>query len=193
MSEKSGTRPTHEGEIAVIARGGCRLGQRPWESPTGACLIATVDTLLHVHCDAICVVENWEAMRSLHLYRWLRADDAKVLYVFRGDTKFSPGPVKSFLSGRTEPLWAFVDFDPAGLGIANGLPGERLARLVLPTWEWLASAADTVRGRELFGQQAAQWSATLDSARHPLVRAAWTVLSDLQAGVTQERMLGAPE
>ncbi|MBU1350504.1 MAG: hypothetical protein KKB95_01275 [Gammaproteobacteria bacterium] len=134
-----------------------------------------------------------QALKAIHAYRWIDVSSKGVLYVFRGDNKFSAVHVGALLHARPDPLWAFVDFDPAGLGIANGLPVDRLQKLLFPAWEWLASASANQRGRELFAQQEPQWGATLDRSTTRVVQVAWKALKEGRAGLTQERMLTAPE
>ena len=190
MSEKSGTRPPHEGELAVVLRG-CTVDGVGWSSLPGSCMVGTAKTLGQVACDIICVVENWEALREIHKYQWIDSGSARLLYVFRGDNKFSPTHVQSFLATRKEPLWAFVDFDPAGLGIANGMSNERMLKVLLPPSEWLVEAAANPEGRRLFARQEAQWRAVLDSSTNQHVQTAWRLLKQVRAGVTQERMQAA--
>lgn len=192
MSEKSGTLAPHEGEIAVVAGPGCTLKGMPWTSPPGMCIVSTAEALNAVGCDVICIVENWEALKAIHEYRWIDVSSKGVLYVFRGDNKFSAAHVAELVDARPEPLWAFVDFDPAGLGIASGLPVDRLQKLVFPAWEWMAAASSNQRGRELFAQQEPQWGSTLDRAKARVVQVAWKALKEGRAGLTQERMLTAP-
>ncbi len=193
MSEKAGTLGPHEGEIAVVAGPGCTLNGMPWTSPPGMCLVSTAEALKPIGCDVICIVENWEALKAIHAYRWIDVSSKAVLYVFRGDNKFSAANVGSLLDERREPLWAFVDFDPAGLGIACGLPVDRLQKLLFPAWEWMATASSNQRGRQLFAQQEPQWGATLDRATAAVVQVAWKALKEGRAGLTQERMLLAPK
>ena len=84
-----------------------------------------------------------------------------------------------------------MDFDPAGLGFSTILPQTRLERVVLPDFEWLATAAKNTIGRMLFDDQVGQWGPTLDRCSHPKIKKAWEALRSQRAGVTQERMLGA--
>lgn len=192
LSEKSGTRAPHEGELAVVLSGGCMWGDSFWASPPGTSVVCTAEDLKQLRCDVVCIVENWEAMRLLHQYQWLDRQGKAVLFVFRGDNLYSPAHVQALIAERAEPLWAFVDFDPAGLGVACGLPAARLSRVLLPSWAWLRQEADNVRGRELFERQRSQWAASLGIAESAVVREAWAELQRGRAGVTQERMLSAP-
>lgn len=154
--------------------------------------MSSIADACQVSCDLVCWVENFETFRHLHEYRWLDFGSRAVLVVYRGDSRFSPGDALQCLLARTEPVWAFVDFDPAGLLIANGLPPERFERLVHPGWDWLRlAAADSSQGRALFEQQAERCRGVLDRTSAEVIREAWAFLQSLRSAVTQERMRGA--
>jgi len=114
-----------------------------------------------------------------------------VLVVYRGDNRFSASDATRLILTREEPLWAMVDFDPAGLGIAASLPMRRLERLLWPSSDWLRAAADSIQGRSMYAQQVEQWSKVLDDVQSPLISEAWRLLKALGAGVAQERMRAA--
>lgn len=193
MSEKFGTRAVHDGEVAIKLLGPCSWDGKAVMLPLQTCLVAKVEALQTIECDVLCLVENWEAFSELHRYAWLDRGDRRVMVLFRGDNLYSPAHARSVLEMRTEPVWAFVDFDPAGLGIASGLPPGRLERVLLPPLGWLGQAANTEVGRRLYDDQAGQWGRTLDGAANPAVSEAWSCLKTWGAGVTQERMLAFPE
>lgn len=189
MSEKSGTRAVHNGEVAIKLLGACTWRGQPIVLPPQMCIVVKVQELHAIDCDVLCLVENWEAFTDLHRYAWLVLGQRRVMAVFRGDNLYSPAHVKSVLEARVEPLWAFVDFDPAGLGIAEGLPGSRIEKVVLPPWDWLKQASCNPIGRGLYDAQVGQWSRVLDAAASPVVREAWGYLRTWGFGMTQERML----
>lgn len=189
MSEKSGTRAVHDGEVAIKLLGPCSWRGQLIVLPPQVCIVAKVQELRTIECDVLCLVENWEAFTDLHRYAWLAPGSQRVMAVFRGDNLYSPIHVKSVLQARKEPLWAFVDFDPAGLGIAEGLPEGRIEKVVLPPWDWLKHASSNPIGRGLYDAQVAQWGGVLDAAASPVVREAWRHLRTWGFGMTQERML----
>lgn len=189
MPEKSGTRAVHDREVAIKLLGPCTWAGQPVLMPPGACLVAKAQALEAIACDVLCLVENWVAFADLHRYAWLDTRQQRVLVVFRGDNRYSAAHAKSLLEARTEPIWAFVDFDPAGLGIAAGLPAARVERVVLPPLGWLKQASNTLIGRGLYDAQVGQWRGTLDAPSSPAIREAWAHLGEWGAGVTQERML----
>ena len=122
-------------------------------------------------------------MISLKLFQGLA-----VMAVFRGDPRLGVGDALDVIRRRPEPIWAFVDCDPAGLVIANALPHGRLERIVLPELPWLQRAADTARGRQLFADQFDMCFRTLDQSPHELIRIWWEEMRSWRSAVTQERM-----
>lgn len=191
MSEKSGTRPVHDDEVAFKLIGTCRWDGKVVFVPPAASLVGKVDDLLSIECDVLCAVENWEAFCNLHRYQWLDWGSNRVLAVFWGDSLYRHDRTLRALTQRHEPIWAFMDFDPAGLGmVAAGLPNDRLERFLLPPKEWLLASAKTSVGRGLYAAQVGQWGPSLNCCVIPCIAHHWKALQFVQAGVTQERMLG---
>ncbi|MCX8017668.1 MAG: hypothetical protein N2690_07210 [Rhodocyclaceae bacterium] len=88
--------------------------------------------------DAFVVVENYEAF--LRIGCWCRLIPASVqrpVVVFRGSAGQAAhlDALKRLLQQSHLPVWAFVDFDPAGMIIANSLP--RLQGLITPPLDQL--------------------------------------------------------
>lgn len=193
MSEKTFSVAPHSRSVAVKALGSCLLDGRPLWTPEGAYSVLTPEQALRVTCTRIMPLENLETFRFLEAYTWIDRQGQDVLVIYRGDQKLSNKDALEVILGRSEPLWAFYDFDPAGLALASRLDSKRLERLVLPPQAWLAAAADSARGRQLYDSQVRQYAQALDSARHPHIAAAWQTLRRLKAGVTQERMRSAPD
>jgi len=191
LSEKTGTRAPHEDSVALRAIGACTFNGQPFGGPPGAYLVMTVQEAQGIECDVLCVVENLETFRCLDDYGWVDAKGRRVLVVYRGDNRFSSADAVRLIMARKEPLWAMVDFDPAGLGIAATLPQQRLERLLWPEAEWLRASANSDQGRALFAQQVGQWSKVLDGVQSATITDAWGLLKTLGAGVTQERMRDA--
>lgn len=191
LSEKTGTRAPHEDSVALRTIGACTFNGLPFGGPPGAYLVMTVQEALAIECDVLCVVENLETFRCLGDYGWVDAKGLRVLVVYRGDNRFLSADAVRLIMARKEPLWAMVDFDPAGLGIAATLPQQRLERLLWPEAEWLRASANSNQGRALFAQQVGQWGAVLDQTHSQPIAEAWQLLKSLGAGVTQERMRAA--
>lgn len=193
MSEKALSAAPHSGSIGVKCVGSCSLDGVALCTPEGTYLVVTPEVAGRIRCDRLMLVENLETFRQLERYGWIDYTGRSVLVIYRGDTALSIGEALKVLRGRTAPIWAFADFDPAGLVIANALPPERLERIVLPNEPWLRKAANTSRGRQLFDEQEAGARPSLERAKHPEVRGAWALLAELRSAVTQERMLSFHE
>lgn len=189
LSEKALSVAPHAGSIGVKCIGECLLDATALKTPAGSYLVVTPDIASRITCDRLLLVENLETFRQLERYGWVDYRGLSVLAVYRGDSAMSTGESLQFVRARPEPIWAFVDFDPAGLVIANSLPPDRLERIVHPGFAWLRQAANTSRGRQLFDEQESKARAGLDRAQHPDVCAAWAEMLSLRSGVTQERML----
>jgi hypothetical protein len=186
QSEKSQSRSPWSDSVAAKMFGG-PPGQLPLRVPAGAYLVLSVKQALGLRCSRLLVVENLETFRQLEDYKWLRLDEGPAtLAVFRGDSRFNGADAAKVIELREEPVWAFMDFDPAGLGLAAALP--RLERVVLPSEAWLRRAARGARALELFERSRAQYSSVLDAASHPHVCAAWGLQRIWRAGVAQEGM-----
>ena len=188
LSEKNYSTAPHANSVNVKVLGTCYLDGQRLYTPVGANLVLTREQSLLVTCKRIMLVENLESFRFLEEYSWVNRSNVNFLVVYRGDKHAPLGDAASVLMNRSEPIWAFMDFDPAGLAMANALPLGRLEKILLPSPDWIEVAANTARGRELFDTQEAQYSATLDASSSPQVKKAWTLMKRLKSGVTQERM-----
>lgn len=187
-NEKSGTVAPHADSIAVkVASGICSLDGHPiHHAEQGIYSVLTRAQLLRVSADRLLLVDNVETFRSLHLYRWIDFSGLNVLAILLGDNFFKESVSMSVVRSRTEPVWAFFDFDPAGLGRACGIP--RLDRLVLPDSVALENATRSARRSDLYFMQIKQWGKTLDRQSNKEISAAWRLMSRLQLGLPQEWM-----
>ncbi len=111
------------------------------------------------------------------------------LAIFRGDPIFSLADAAKVLADRTEPIDAFVDFDPAGLFIADSLP--RLARLILPDTRWLISAVRESKRYDLYDAQIGAYGAKLATSTHSDIVRSFALLKELRQGYSQEWMENA--
>lgn len=191
LSEKILSSAPHANSVAVRCIGNCTLDSSPLTTPAGSYLVVTPQTARAIACERLMLVENLEPFRQLERYRWIDYQDLSILAVYRGDSVLSPHAALTVIRERDEPIWAFVDFDPAGLLIANSLPADRLEHVMLPDIEWLREAARTTRGRELFDLQEVHARRSLDGAVNPAVQLAWKELCFMRSGVIQERMASA--
>lgn len=90
---------------------------------------SVIDVSLH---DWVIVVENWESFNDVHLASGrLEFPGNSPIVVWRGDSsRTRADSVLDWLESLKTPVAAFVDYDPKGLVIANGLP--RLERIISP-------------------------------------------------------------
>lgn len=188
LSEKVFSTAPHANSVAVKVVGNCTLDGHTLYTPNGAYLVLTTEQALRVSCQRLMLVENLETFRELEAYEWIDFKNLDVLAIYRGDKELSIADAGKVIRERTEAIWSFCDFDPAGLVIANALPAERLEELILPSQSWLIQVCNTPRGRQLFDQQLAACKPTLDLTTHPKIKDAWNILSPLEGAVTQERM-----
>jgi hypothetical protein len=189
MSEKSLSVAPHSKSVAIKCLGHCTLDGKELFTPEGSYLVMTPERAKRVTCARVMVVENLETFRALESYAWIDLRGMDVLAIYRGDMVLPNKDAADVIKARPEPIWAFFDFDPAGLVMANALPPGKLERVVLPSQDWLKKASNTPRGRQLFEAQAAVFGKSLDQADLPEIIALWKVLKRLQSAVTQERML----
>lgn len=191
VSEKLFSQAPHADSVAIRCMGRCELDGREIYTPEGCYLALTVEAAGRVQCARLMVVENLETFRRLERYTWLSSEKLNVLVVYRGDTIFNGRDAQTLVLGRSEPIWAFFDFDPQGLMLANALPHDRLEKIVVPDLDVLARLCDTVRGRELFHDQVEGCQKQLDASQHPAVVTLWILMKRLRSGATQERMASA--
>jgi hypothetical protein len=191
MSEKSFSAAPNARSIAVKPVGGCELDGHRLYAPEGGYIVLTPEHALRVRCDRLMLVENLETFRRLEAYSWINWGGHAVLAIYRGDLELPNKNAAQLVQARSEPIWAFVDFDPAGLCMVNSLPANRLESVVLPPEAWLEKASDTARGRYLFDSQVDVYSNVLDAAAHPQVVESWQTMKRLRSAVTQERMFQA--
>ena len=189
ISEKSGSQTPHSGEVAVLAlTPGCRLGGELLSNRQPGYLVMHHGEAARIEVEALLVVENFETFVQLRRYRWIfRHEIASkaVLAVFRGDTLFKGDSVLRLLEGKTEPVWTFPDFDPAGLGWSLGMP--RLAGLVFP-WEHMEAKLRELRRSDLYATQLPQWQRIVAGASHPDVQRAWLIINRQWRGLNQEAL-----
>ncbi|MNS87921.1 hypothetical protein D3C72_1218780 [compost metagenome] len=126
----------------------------------------------------------------MHRYEWITYGRGSILAIFRGDPTFSLTDAAKVLAARTEPVDAFVDFDPAGLSIAASLP--RLAHLILPDERWLISAIRERKRYDLYDAQIGVYGAKLAASTHPDIVRSFALLKELRQGYCQEWMESAP-
>jgi len=171
-------KPLCLGEQRLILPPCCHLDV---DGPTAAGLLRHETALL---------VENWEPFNRIHDTTLdLGAAGDHPLVIWRGDpTDTRADHALALLLALDVPVWAFVDFDPAGLIVAASLP--RLAGIIAPHKQQLAH--DLSRGLpERFQSQLPASSATLDAMEQGPVRALWEIIRRQGRALPQEYYLAA--
>lgn len=186
--EKSGTLAPHHDSVAIkTAHGQCLLDGVP-VARTGY-QVVTQDQAQSVRADVLLVVENLESFRFLERNCWIDFQQMDVLAVFRGDNVFRANWAAKVVESRTQPVWAYFDFDPAGLGTASRLP--RLDRLLLPAEAHLSPDIKVIKDHKqprLYADQVRQWAKTLDSDSREMIKAPWRHMQHMRWGLAQEHM-----
>lgn len=185
VSEKVGTAAPHANSIAVkCAKGICRLGEET--IPHTGYAVLTLEQALMVSADRIMVVENLESFRWLTRTGWIDYQGLNVLAIYRGDPRFKVDDALRLVLARPEPVWAFFDFDPAGLGMSLGLP--RLERLILPHQDSLMRLVRSADAGYLYSDQLEQYAGILEGLTSGPVWEAWRLMKSLRSGLPQEWM-----
>ena len=149
------------------------------EYPTVAGLLTHTTVLL---------VENWESFNRIHDTELdFSPAGENPLVVWRGDRSDTRADhALGLLRALQVPVWAFVDYDPAGLLIAAALPG--LAGLIAPPLERLEH--DLAQGlAERYQAQLPMAAAALDASPSAPVRRLWTIIRHHGRALPQERYL----
>lgn len=187
MSEKTGTKKPHSDSVAVKpVAGTCSLDGRKLAIPQKSYLVLTCEQALSVRAGRLLVVENFETFRHLERYDWISYEEQDVLAVFRGDPQYRTDDALKVIMQRREPVWAFCDFDPAGLAISANMP--RLERIVLPEFDDLEEKAVRARRQDLYIEQLPQYGKRLESDSRDMVASVWNLMKRLRAGLPQEWM-----
>jgi hypothetical protein len=140
------------------------------------------------HASAL-LVENWESFNRIDDTRLdLSPAGTNPLVVWRGDgSDTRTDHALALLRALGQPVWAFVDYDPAGLLIAAGLPG--LAGILAPPPGQLE--LDLARGLPgRYEDQLPMAAAALDACTSPPVRALWAMIRRHGRALPQEFYLG---
>ena len=183
--EKSGTLAPHQDSIAVkAAYGRCEYKGQP--VPNLGYQVLTSEQAREVRVDVLLMVENLESLRFLERNQWIDYQALAVLAIFRGDGVFRADVVASLLESSNAPVWAYFDFDPAGLGMAARLP--RLQRVLLPPEDVLVSATRKAKQVHLYADQVDQWGKSLMSDDRSMIQQPWSLLRKLRVGLAQELM-----
>lgn len=152
------------------------------DGPMSAALLAHKTALL---------VENWECFNridAIDLDLSPAGDDPVIIW--RGDGSDTRAhQALALLRALDIPIWAFVDYDPAGLLIAERLP--RLAGIITP--EPVRLEEDLSRGlADRYQAQLPMAAAALDASKQEPVRRLWSIVRRHGRALPQERYVRLP-
>jgi hypothetical protein len=194
-NEKFASAPVKRHRVAIKALPGrpVRLAGQALVLPPGCHLdldgASTAGLLAH---GTAMVVENWECFSHIHAIDLdLSSVGENPIVIWRGDRSDTRADqALALLRALDVPVWAFVDYDPAGLLIADGLP--RLAGVVAPEPERLAR--DIAEGlSERYEAQLPMAAAALDASLHEPVRRLWAIIRRYGRALPQERYILATD
>jgi hypothetical protein len=188
ISEKAFSIAPHADSVAVkVAAGCCYDGSSALITSGRKYLVLPVKEALSISADRLMVVENMETFRDLERYRWIDYQGLDVLALFRGDPRLKIDEARAVIDQRTEPVWGFYDFDPAGLALVSALP--RLERIIAPGQAWLDDAVLKAERFDLYREQLPQTERLLD-AMDVCSDAGrlWVLMKSLGRGLPQEWM-----
>lgn len=138
--------------------------------------------------DWIVVVENWECFNDIHLAAdKLEFPGVNPLVVWRGAKEGTKSDsMLAMVRSMSQPVAAFVDYDPSGMVIARSLP--RLSHLVSPSIEVLTEMMrDGLRDR--YTAQIAQCQKSLTENDLGCMTEVWGVIRRSGKGLPQERFV----
>jgi len=142
------------------------------------------------HCGhtSVLLVENWEAFDGIHQVTFdLSRAGENPLVVFRGSPVYRQDYVVSLLTGLSLPVFAFVDYDPAGLVIAQSLP--YFAGLISPSPDELQAALARTKNHLRYRSQLPETQAVLNNAVHTDIIQHWQLLQEYGKALPQEYFL----
>jgi hypothetical protein len=163
-----------------------------WNLPLRADLGMDLEAVLghEVGHDALLVIENLQTFDDIHSVGMDVMDSLSArdpLVIFRGDTQGGAraDAVHTLIESTIQPVYAFVDYDPAGLIIASGLP--RLDKVLAPCLQDLAALIQT-RGivRRYLDQVTAASYALQQLEGDSRIAPLWNVIHAAGKGLPQE-------
>lgn len=139
-----------------------------------------------VEHDTVLLVENWECFDRIHEVRLdFSAAGQNPLVLWRGgSSEARADATQKLLRALNRPVWAFVDYDPAGLVIAATLPGLR--GIIAPEAAVLVDLLARHGLEARYRKQLPGAEATLDRCADPAVAALWPLLRQTGRALAQE-------
>ncbi len=148
-----------------------------------------LDVAVGSHHTGVLVIENWECFNDLDRVTLdLTAGGRDPIVIWRGEKDGSRADSAMALLARLDlPVWAFVDWDPAGLMIARSLP--RLSGIIAPPPDELERMLEESGIPERYQVQLPASQQVLDSDQFPIIAAPWQILRKHGKALPQEHVL----
>jgi hypothetical protein len=143
-----------------------------------------------VQHDTVLLVENWECFDRIDAVRLdFSAAGPNPLVLWRGGSGEARADAsQNFLKLLNRPVWAFVDYDPAGLVIAATLPG--LGGIIAPETSVLAELLEKHGLEDRYRAQLPAAAPSLDRSGHPAIADLWPLLRQAGRALPQEIFIG---
>lgn len=190
-NEKDTAKRVREGRVAIKSLPGrpLLLSTGPMTLPPGTNLDVSFEWVaansLH---DSVLVIENWECFERAHDVALLAEIPGNPLVVFRGDpTVYKVGFTHALLELLQKPVAAFVDYDPAGIVIAQGLPC--FERFVAPSDEALELLLEGGNAERFSEQYSSNTVRILNTLEHAQLRHAWQLINKHGKALPQEKLI----
>ena len=143
-----------------------------------------------VQHDTVLLVENWECFDCIHAVQLdFSAAGANPLVLWRGGSSEARADASQrFMKTLNRQVWAFVDYDPAGLVIAATLPG--LQGIIAPEATILAELLEKHGLEDRYRKQLTGAESSLDRCADPAVACLWPLLRQTGRALPQEMFIG---
>lgn len=134
--------------------------------------------------DWIVVVENWECFNDIHIAAdRLSFPGQNPLIVWRGDKDgVRANDMLAMLRNLSQPVAAFVDYDPSGMVIAKSLP--RLSYIVAPTDLTIRLKEEGLHDRYMVQLPVCQ--ASLNESKIKIITDVWNIICGAARALPQE-------
>lgn len=191
-NEKFTRENVRKDRVAIKALPGRPLlvGAKPLELPPGAHVDLNWQWVAErSRHETVLFIENWENFEFTDKTPFLHELPGNPLVVFRGAPNvYNNRDSLALLKALQRVVYAFVDFDPEGLVIANALP--YFGRFLAPSDEVLERLMDGFVNKSRYEEQLGQNLSVLESMAHPDLVRVQRVIRRLGMALPQERLIG---
>lgn len=141
--------------------------------------------------DEILVIENWTNFEKTAKTPLLNDVPGNPLVLYRGDPIYGNQYAAALVKALKKPVTAFVDYDPAGLVIANSLPG--LKKMLCPQEDKLHGLFQRLKtnvdNQERFIRQKSESIHCLAMLSNPQLKSLWKMFDGYGVALPQESLI----